>query len=160
MGTAYTIPQMAYLLLPTLITAILWIWITLLLVLLCVAIAYYLPKHPILGPLAVGAVWVILDWVNFTAFPFWGMAQSFARSWTAYPFAIQFISITGISGVLFVVAALAGLTAHIVTNRISSRPVIISTGAILLVLAAVNIFGGRKNGGRKIVFSQYGNASS
>jgi apolipoprotein N-acyltransferase len=138
MGTAYTIPQMAYLLMPTLITAILWIWLTLLLVLLCIAIAYYLPKHPIGGPLAVGAVWVILDWVNFTAIPFWGMAQSFARSWTAYPVAIQFISITGISGVLFVIGTLSGLVVHAITSRSGSRPVIITAGSILLLLAIIN----------------------
>ena len=117
MGTAYTIPQMAYLLMPTLVTAILWVWITLLLVLLCIAIAYYLPKHPVLGPLTVGAAWYILDWVNYTAIPIWGMAQSFARSWTAYPFAIQFISITGISGVLSVIAALQGSVAHLIMLR-------------------------------------------
>ena len=138
MGTAYTIPQMAYLLLPTLITAILWIWITLLLVLLCIAIAYYLPKHPVLGPLAVGAVWVILDWINYTAIPFWGMAQSFTRSWTAYPFAIQFISITGISGVLFVIGTLSGLAAHAITLHSVPRPVIITGGSVLLLIAIIN----------------------
>ena len=140
MGTAYTIPQMAYLLMPTLVTAILWVWITLLLVLLCIAIAYYLPKHPVGGPLAVGAVWVILDWVNFTAVPIWGMSQSFARSWTAYPFAIQFISITGISSVLFVVATLAGLGAHAITSRPACRPLIVIAGSILLLLAVINTF--------------------
>ncbi len=138
MGTAYTIPQMALLLMPTLVTAILWVWMTLLLVLLCLAIAYLLPKQPVFGPLAVAAVWVILDWINFTVIPFWGMAQSFARSWTAYPFAIQFISVTGISGVLFVVAALAGLAAHITINRSASRSVLITAGAILLIPAVVN----------------------
>ena len=138
MGIAYTIPQMVYLRMPVPVTVALLVWMTLLLVLLCIAIAYFLPKHPVLGPLAIGAVWYILDWVNYTAVPIWGMAQSFARSWTAYPFAIQFISITGISGVLFVIGTLAGLAAHAITSRSVPRPVIITAGSILLVFAAVN----------------------
>ena len=112
MGIAYTIGQMIYLRMPIPVTAILLVWMTIQLILLCMAIAYFLPRHAVLGPLAVGAVWYILDWVNYTAVPVWGMAQSFARGWTSYPFAIQFISITGISGVLFVVGTLAGLAAH------------------------------------------------
>ncbi|MHC5089052.1 MAG: nitrilase-related carbon-nitrogen hydrolase [Planctomycetota bacterium] len=112
MGVACMIPQMIYLRMPVPVTAVLWVWITIQLILLCMSIAYFLPRHHILGPLAVGAVWYILDWINFTVVPIWGMAQSFARSWTAYPFAIQFISITGISGVLFVIGTLQGLWAY------------------------------------------------
>jgi len=122
MGIAYTIPQMIYLRMPVPVTAILLVWMTILLIALCMAIAFFLPRHPVLGPLAVGAAWIILDWVNYTAVPIWGLAQSFARSWTAYPFAIQFISITGISGVLFVVGTLSGLTAHIIMRRSKSNP--------------------------------------
>ncbi len=121
MGIAYTIPQMAYLRMPVPVTAILLIWMTLLLTLLCMAIAYFLPKHPIFGPLAVGAVWVILDWVNYTAIPIWGLAQSFARSWTAYPFVIQFISITGISGILLVIGTLSGLAAYIIVYVMQTK---------------------------------------
>ena len=124
MGIAYTIPQMVYLRMPVPVTAILLVWMTILLIALCMAIAVFLPRHPVLGPLAVGAAWYILDWVNYTAVPVWGMAQSFARSWTAYPFLIQFISITGISGVLFAIGILQGLWVHAIVmftklNRLS-----------------------------------------
>jgi apolipoprotein N-acyltransferase len=124
MGIAYTIPQMIYLRMPVPVTAILLVWMTILLIVLCMSIALFLPRHPVLGPLAVGAAWYILDWVNYTAVPVWGMAQSFARSWTAYPFLIQFISITGISGVLFAIGILQGLWAHAIVmftklNRLS-----------------------------------------
>ena len=112
MGIAYTIPQMIYLRMPVPVTVILLVWMTILLIGLCMSIAFFLPRHPILGPFAVGAAWYLLDWINYTAVPVWGLAQSFARSWTAYPFAIQFISITGISGVLFVSGALQGLIAQ------------------------------------------------
>ena len=123
MGIAYTIPQMIYLRMPVPVTVILLLWMTLLLIGLCMAIAVLLPRHPVWGPLAVGAVWTILDWVNFTAVPVWGMAQSFARSWTAYPFAIQFISITGISGVLLVSGTLQGLLSYIITHKKTFRKV-------------------------------------
>ncbi|MEN8128429.1 MAG: nitrilase-related carbon-nitrogen hydrolase [Planctomycetota bacterium] len=117
MGIACMIPQIIYLRMPVPVTALLLVWITILLIVLCMAIATFLPRHEILGPLAVGAVWAILDWINYTAVPVWGMAQSFARSWTAYPFAIQFISVTGISGVLFVIGTLQGLAAHIIIRK-------------------------------------------
>ena len=138
MGLAYTLPQMVYLLMPVPVTAILLVWMTLLLTLLCMAVAILLPKHPVLGPLAVGAVWFILDWVNYTAVPIWGMAQSFARSWTAYPFAIQFISITGISSGLLVVGVLSGLAAHAITSRPASHQVLITAASFLLLLAVIN----------------------
>jgi len=134
MGIAYTIPQMVYLLMPVPVTTILLVWMTLLLTVLCLAIAVFLPRHPVLGPLAVGAVWYILDWVNFTAVPIWGMAQSFARSWTAYPFAIQFISITGISGVLFVIGTLSGLAAYAISARPNRLPLIVVGSLILLLV--------------------------
>jgi apolipoprotein N-acyltransferase len=118
MGIAYTIPQMIYLRMPVPVTVILLVWMTILLIALCMAMAVFLPRHGVLGPLAVGAVWYILDWINFTAIPIWGLAQSFARSWTAYPFAIQFISITGISGALFVSGTLQGLIAQGIAPRL------------------------------------------
>ena len=122
MGITCMIPQVLYLRMPIPVTAILLVWITTLLIGLCISITMLLPKHPILGPAAVGAVWYILDWINFTAVPIWGMAQSFARSWTAYPFAIQFISITGIGGVLFVIGMLQGLAAHRIIKRSNLHP--------------------------------------
>ena len=117
MGVAYAIPQMIYLRMPVTVTVILLVWMTVLLMVLCMSFVTFLPRRPLLGSLAVGAVWYILDWINFTVVPIWGTAQSFARSWTAYPFAIQFISITGISGVLIVVGTLSGLLAHIIFNK-------------------------------------------
>ncbi|RKY14341.1 MAG: hypothetical protein DRP52_00365, partial [Planctomycetota bacterium] len=50
MGIAYTIPQMVYLRMPVPVTVILLVWMTIHLMLLCMAIAYFLPRHVILGP--------------------------------------------------------------------------------------------------------------
>lgn len=138
MGIAYTIPQMIYLRMPVPVTVILLLWMTILLIGLCMSFAYFLPSHPILGPLTVGVIWYILDWINYTLVPVWGMAQSFARSWTAYPFAIQFISITGISGVLFVIAALQAAVAHLIVNKRSRRALLWTIGIILSIIFTVN----------------------
>ena len=139
MGIAYTIPQMIYLRMPVPVTAILLVWMTILLITLCMAFAVFLPRHPLLGPLAVGAAWYILDWINYTAVPVWGMAQSFARAWTAYPFAIQFISVTGISGILFVMGTLQGLWAYMIVVRKNCRLEAGVTGAVVLALTGINM---------------------
>lgn len=138
MGLAYTLPQMIYLCMPVIVTTILLLWLTILLTVLCVAIAVFLPRHVIFGPLAVGAAWYILDWVNYTAIPIWGMAQSFARGWTAYPFAIQFISITSITGVLLIIATLQGLAAHWIARPARRKPISLALAFILIVLVAIN----------------------
>jgi apolipoprotein N-acyltransferase len=142
MGLTFTFPQMIYLRMPLPVTVILLLHFTLLLVILCMAAAYFLPRHPVLGPLAFGAFWYVLDWLNYTLVPLWGMAQSFARSWTAYPFAIQFISITSISGVLFVIGAFQGLAAHVISARPHTlntyRPQLVTACALLGVTFAYN----------------------
>jgi apolipoprotein N-acyltransferase len=116
MGIAFAIPQMIYLRMPVPVTAILLVWFTLWLIILCTLSAVFVNSPAIVGCLAFGAVWFLADWLNYTLIPVWGMAQSFARSWTAYPFLIGFISITGISGVLFVIGVVQMLIAHIAVN--------------------------------------------
>jgi apolipoprotein N-acyltransferase len=144
MGLAFTFPQMIYLRMPVPVTVVLLIYFTILLILLCTGMAYFLPCHPVLGPLAFGALWYILDWANYTLIPVWGMAQSFARSWTAFPWAIQFISVTGISGVLFVIGAVQGLAAHAIYARHGSGKLccsaMIASGAVVMTAAAFNLY--------------------
>jgi apolipoprotein N-acyltransferase len=144
MGIAFTFPQMIYLRMPLPVTVILLVYFTVLLVVLCMGAAYLLPRHPVLGPVAFGAFWYVLDWVNYTVIPVWGMAQSFARSWTAFPWAIQFISATGISGVLFVIGAVQGLAAYMVYERFGHRnlrrPVIVTLAALVTVVVAFNVY--------------------
>ncbi len=117
MGMAFTLPQMIYLRMPVPVTAALLVEFTLILILLCVAACLCTQKRTILGCIAFGAVWYLLDWLNYTVIPFWGMAQSFARSWTAYPLAIGFISVTGISGVLFVVGTIQALAVQAIIDK-------------------------------------------
>lgn len=138
MGLVFTIPQMITLRMPIPITAILLVWFTLLLISLCLCCAVFLPRSVIGGSLAVGAAWALLDWINYTAVPLWGMAQSFARSWTEYPQLIQFISITGISGIPLVVGTMQGLTAHLLNRSSNRKQAGIGILTILLVLGTIN----------------------
>ena len=142
MGIAYTLPQMVYLRMHVVVTVILLVYFTILLVWVSGAAAYLVPRHPVLGPLAFGAFWYVLDYANYTLIPIWGMAQSFGRSWTAYPFAIQFISLTSISGVLFVTGSLQGLAAHAINARPRTfrtcRPQFIAACALLAVVFGYN----------------------
>lgn len=59
--------------------------------------------------LACGSIAVVIEWVDFTVVPIWGTAQSFVRVWSAYPGAVQFVSLTGMLGLVFVVVSLQAL---------------------------------------------------
>jgi apolipoprotein N-acyltransferase len=101
MGLAFAIPQMIYLRMPIPVTIALLLEFVLWLMALSLLSGWCIKNQTILGCFAFGACWFLLDWLNYTLIPIWGMAQSFARSWTAYPQWIGFISFTGISGILF-----------------------------------------------------------
>jgi apolipoprotein N-acyltransferase len=138
MGLTFTIPQMIALRIPIPVTILLLIWFTLLLVVLCLCIAYLLPRSALIGSLATGAIWALLDWLNYTAVPIWGMAQSFARCWTAWPLLIQFISITGISGIVFVIGALQGLATYALVSPPHRKQAAIGIASILILMGIAN----------------------
>jgi apolipoprotein N-acyltransferase len=117
MGLAYAIPQMIYLRMPIPVTAALLFVFVLWLMALCVLAGWCIRTQTILGCFAFGAAWFLLDWLNYTLVPIWGMSQSFARSWTAYPQSIGFISFTGISGVLFVIGLVQSLAVLCLVDR-------------------------------------------
>lgn len=139
MGLAFTFPQMIYLRMPVPVTVALLVEFSLILVALCAAGCFCLQKKTILGCFAFGATWFLLDWLNYTAIPIWGMAQTFARAWTSYPYAIGFISITGISGVLFFVGTLQAVAALAFADK-PRRGVYGSVIiAILLIICIVDV---------------------
>ncbi len=109
MGLAYAIPQMIYLRMPIPVTLALLLEFTIWLIALSLLAGWCIKNQTILGCLTFGAAWFLLDWLNYTLFPIWGMSQSFARSWTAYPQCIGFISFTGISSILFFIGLFQSL---------------------------------------------------
>jgi len=149
MGIFYTLPQMVYLLMPVPVTAALLVWTCLLLTGLCALSAVLIRRGGLCGALAIGAAWYLLDVLNVTAIPIWGLAQSFARSWTAYPAAIGFIEVTGISGVVFVLGAVQGVGIYASSvQQQHRRKALITMGILLgLVIGADVIVQRRKPSG-------------
>ena len=141
MGIFYTLPQMVYLLMPVPVTAILLVWTCALLTGLCAGAAFLLRRGGVWGALAVGAVWFLLDAVNVSAVPIWGLAQSFGRSWTAWPGAIGFIEWTGISGVVFVLGTAQALGVTAMRVPAQRRGALIALGIVLGLVSAANVQG-------------------
>lgn len=138
MGIAFAIPQMIYLRMPIPVTVILLVWFTLWLIILCTLSAVFVNGPAVLGCFTFGAAWFLADWLNYTLVPVWGMAQSFARSWTAYPFLISFISITGISGVLFVLGTIEMLIVLIIADPNHRKSLIYVLAGIIVLVGIVN----------------------
>jgi apolipoprotein N-acyltransferase len=138
-GLALSLPQVITLHLPVWMAAILTTEITILLVLLCVLACWSVKKGTLLGCFAFGAFWCLLDWLNYTTIPIWGMAQSFAKNWTAYPFLIGFIAFTGISGILFVIGSLQALFVRLCMNKQNKTNTLLSLGAMVVLITALDI---------------------
>lgn len=140
MGLIYTIPQIAMLRLPIPITLILLAELTTMMILFAWLSAVLLRRSPVFGSLAVGALFVILDWTNYTAVPIWGTAQSFVRCWSHYPYLIQSLSLAGISGISFALGSLESLfVSYLIHTKIRTK--IFKTAlAEILVLVSVNAF--------------------
>jgi apolipoprotein N-acyltransferase len=139
MGLAYTLPQLFILRLPVPMSVLLLGWLTIIMVVIAWACGKLLKDSGVLGAVATGALLVVADWVNFTALPIWGTAQSLVRPWSQYPALIQFVSLTGITGIIFALGSLQALAVRFVISpqlRLKSLVVIIT---ILLVLLAANV---------------------
>jgi len=117
MAIAYTIPQMYLLKLPIAITLILLVELSATILAIVYLSHRIIGSSPIRSALAFGALLVVIDWANFTFVPMWGTAQSIGRSWSAYPSAIWFTSLTGITGIVFVLGFLQVLIVNTITGR-------------------------------------------
>ncbi len=121
MSLAYVLPQMAYLRMPVVVTIILLVYMTAMLTITCTFIGIVIHRPIIQAALLAGTIAYSIDYINCTILPIWGLAQSFARSWSSYPFIIGFISITGICGVMFILVSLQVLAAHFITQPSNRR---------------------------------------
>jgi apolipoprotein N-acyltransferase len=138
-GLATALPQVITLCIPAWMAAVLTAEISFFLIILCLLACWTLKKPTLLGCFVFGAGWFLIDWLNYTLIPIWGMAQSFARCWTAYPQLIAFISWTGISGILFVIGSLQALLVRLCTIKQNRFHALLSLGAVVLVIAVLDI---------------------
>jgi len=139
MGLGYILPQIILFRFSIFVTLVLLIHFTILMIALAWGSAYLLRRGTVLSSFAVGGLLVLLDWANFTVLPMWGEAQSLGRCWSSYPYLIQFTSLTGITGIIFVLGTLQALVVNFALwpkLRVRSLAVVI---VLLVICVAANI---------------------
>jgi len=94
---------------------------------------------PILrGVFAAGAAAAAVEWLAMHAVPVWGTAQSFVRVWSEAPWAIQFVEVTGTTGIVFVLVTLQVAVVRLVRGSSRARLLGLALGAIVCLVAAYN----------------------
>jgi apolipoprotein N-acyltransferase len=139
MGLCYTVPQMIALRMPVPIAIILLVHLGIIMAALVLGSAFLIRRNTLWGPLAVGAFMAVLDWVNFTAVPLWGTSQAFARPWSFYPAAIQFTSLTGITGIAFFLGVLQMLIVCAVLNPNMRKQLITRMIVVVVIFSAADV---------------------
>ena len=139
MGIFYVLPQAFVLRMP------LWITISLLAELIIVFTIFALLSHRLFlkpsltGTIAIGASLVLLDWLNFTAIPIWGTAQSIVRPWSDYPSLISFVSVSGLTGIIFLLGFLQGLIINMIICKKQRLKFLSAAIVILFAFATINL---------------------
>jgi len=140
MAITYILPQFFVISLPFLLCAPLMGFAAILIIATVWASGRMLAGSGVSGAIAVGALFVVIDWLIFTVIPIGGTWQSFGRSWSNYPGLIQFVSLTGITGIIFVLASLQALIVKLIVSLVLWRRVLICIAAIVLLILASSIF--------------------
>lgn len=139
MGLGYILPQLVMMRFPIPVTLVLLIHFTVLMTALAWGSAQLLRGPAVVGSLAAGAFLVVLDWAGFTVVSMWGTAQSLGRCWSWYPYLIQFTSLTGITGIIFVLGTLQALVVSFVI-RPKLRVRLVTTALVVVaVFGTINL---------------------
>jgi len=138
LGFSYTFALSLVLEFPLLLGTALALYLTLLWMILSVGAAWLLRGPPVVSAFAVAALAVLVEWVNSTLIPVWGTAQTFTRVWSAWPPAIQLVSVTGVTGFVFVVVATQALLAVLLARPPRRRAVLIALLSLVGLVVAVN----------------------
>ena len=133
MGLGFVAPQVLLLRLPAPMALVLVGYFLVLITTLVLVSSWIVHHASIWSAFAFGASLAVLDWVNFTVLPMWGAAQSFVRCWSWYPRTIAFTSVTGITGIMFIL----GTTQALGVMFAIDRPRRVRSLAALLVIVGV-----------------------
>jgi apolipoprotein N-acyltransferase len=139
MGIFYVLPQAFVLRMPLWITLLLFTELIILFTIFLIISHWLFLKISITSAIAVGATLVLLDWLNFTVVPVWGNAQSIVRPWSEYPKIISFVSITGLTGIIFLLGSLQGLIVNIIVSKKQRLKFISAAAVIMGVFMTVNL---------------------
>ncbi len=138
LGLFYTVPLSVFVALPWSISVILDLYLSLLWVLIAIGAHYGMRDRSVLGALFVGAVGVVVEWADFNLLPMWGTAQCFARVWSACPEAIQVVSLTGVTGMVFLLLTSQALVVKLALVPTSRKR---TAAALAALLGVVLIWG-------------------
>ncbi|MCF7956268.1 MAG: hypothetical protein K9M75_10730 [Phycisphaerae bacterium] len=139
MALAYAIPQIIVLRLPPPIVIILILDFVIVMTLFVFAASRLLSKPTVIRCFVFAALVVILDWINFTAIPMWGTAQSVVRPWSSYRHLIAFTGVTGMGGIVFLLTLVQTAAASMINAQRIEKPMLRAAVLTLAVFAVVNL---------------------
>ncbi len=135
-GMTYAVPLLAVTAFPWTMAAGLGVYVTTIWIGLSVVVARVIRWPGLAGAVGVGAAAVVAEWISAHAVPVWGTAQSFVRVWSAAPWAIQFIDVTGTPGIVFVLVTGQTLLLRIVRETPRRRSHALALAGLLAPIAA------------------------
>ncbi len=156
MGIFYVLPQACVLRMPLWITLILFAELIILFSIFALLCYLLFHKPTLAGAIAVGASLVLIDWVNFTAIPIWGVAQSIVRPWSRYPKLISFVSVTGLTGIIFLLGALQALIVSMIAGRKQRKKNVFAAFVLIFTFMAVDLILQSQEPEDKIIVSAIG----
>ncbi len=139
MSLIYMLPQLITLRMHAIISVILLVYFMAVILVICFSVGKCISGSVIWGSIAVGAALVVIDWISITAVPIWGTAQSIVRCWSSWPELIMFTSVTGLTGVMFVIGTLSGLTANYLVRPNEKRTALIAAAVLVATVTVTNI---------------------
>ena len=117
LGLCHTVPIGIALEFPLLMAAALAAYITIFWVLFALGARAVSGWQAPFGPLAVGCVAVVVDFVAYSVFPAFGTAQCSARVLSAGPWLVQLVDVTGIFGLVLVTVGAQALAVSLALGR-------------------------------------------
>ena len=140
MALVYTLPQILLTRLPLLFNVIIIFSFSFVMILFTVCSRLLMRGPVIIGTFGVGALLVVLDWFSFTVLSLWGTAQSLVRPWSHYPYLIQFVSLTGITGIIFFLGSFQALIIKIRIQPKNRMQVLYSTIVLVCLFLFLNLY--------------------
>jgi apolipoprotein N-acyltransferase len=136
-GIGYTAPLVSILRFPAVLGGALALYVSVLWVVFALGARAALKLSAPWGALGVASIGVVIEWFDFTIVPVWGTAQSYVRVLSAVPQAIQFVSVTGMLGLVFALVLVQALFVEMTSKR--SRTSLFALGALVLVIASFDV---------------------
>jgi len=137
-GFFYAVPLLFCLRFPLLMGAGLAVYQILLWTLLAALAVRILRWRAPLDALGVASAAVAIEWFNVSVIPVWGTAQSFVRVWSACPWCVQFVSLFGMTGLVFVLVSVQALAVSLFVRPRGRVASLVALACTLLPVILLN----------------------